>query len=124
MAIQTVLEGKVVFNDKHTMYIVDNNGSVSEVDQDAQDKLRERGIKFCGKREYNGRYKREVAAMKGKPLIFMTMQEFYDAAYPKNGATLDEKPKCKSLPRNLNTVFETFVIAKMPGENRGETNAN
>jgi hypothetical protein len=124
MAFQGVLEGKVVFNDNHAMYIVDNNGSVSEVKEDAQAKLRERGIKFCGKTKYNGRYKKEVAAMKGKPLIFMTMQEFYDAAYPKNGATLDKKPKSKSLPPGLNIMFETFVITKRQDEFKGETYAN
>ena len=111
MALQAVLEGKVVLKDTHTMYIVDNNGTVSEVEEKAQAKIR--GIKFCGKREYDGPYKKEIYAMKGKPLIFMTMQEVYAAVCSKNITTLDEKPKYKkTLPRGLKIMFELFVIAK------------
>jgi hypothetical protein len=116
MTLRVVPEGKVVLKDTHTMYIVDNNGSVSEVEESAQAKIR--GIKFCGKREYNGRYKKEVTAMKGKPLIFMTMQEIYAALFSKNKT---------SLPRNFNVFsiqYETFIIAKKSDENKGETNAN
>jgi hypothetical protein len=111
MELRAVPEGKVVLKDTHTMYVVDNNGLVSEIAESAQAKIR--GIKFCGQREYDGPHKKEVAAMKGKPLIFMTMQEVFNAVCSKNIATLDEKPKYKkTLPRGLKIMFELFVIAK------------
>jgi hypothetical protein len=104
--------GKVVFQKTHTLYLVDSHGTISEVAVGVQYGLH--GEKFEGQREYSGKHKKEVRVMVGTPLLFMTMEQFYETAFPKN-MTLDEKNKCKKrAARTVNILFDLVVLAKRP----------
>jgi len=59
MELRQYLKEKFVLKDTHTMYVVDNNGLVSEIAEARKPRF---GIKFCAK-EYRP-HKKEVAAMR------------------------------------------------------------
>jgi hypothetical protein len=100
----------VLFSGDYTVFFIDKQGQITEVDSESQRGLR--GIKFFGDSLYEGKHRKAIDDKIKDPVIFMGMERYCQTVAVEIGHLTIRNKKKFSI---FGSVVELVVIAKRKG---------